>query len=101
MKVVRHKSTGKIIYSQTPDFEPGKGIENVRVLYDMPAEELEEVEITQQEWEHSQLMYTVEEKQSELGRPIIKALISAIEQKLSIPAGELHNLVKEKLEQIQ
>ena len=51
MKVVRHKITGRLVYRQEPDFEEGKGIINAVLMGEGPEEELEEVEVTQAQWD--------------------------------------------------
>jgi len=51
MKVVRHKITGRLVYRQQPDFEVGLGITNAVSFGCGSADELEEVEVTEAEWE--------------------------------------------------
>jgi len=58
MRAVRHISTGRIVYRESPDFEWGKGIANAVAGgdTDYPAEELEEVEVTQEDWDAELLL---------------------------------------------
>lgn len=64
MKVVKQISTGKIIYSQSPDFETGKGILNAKILNpSIPEADImeEKLNITEQEYQNlikSQTDYT-------------------------------------------
>jgi len=51
MLVVKHKDTGEILYRSEPEFEEGMGIKNASIIEGIPEIELEEVEITQQEWD--------------------------------------------------
>ena len=51
MWVVKRKSTGEIIYRQSPDFESGFGIKNATIIAGIPENDLEEVEVTQIEWD--------------------------------------------------
>ena len=51
MKVVKHKETGEILYRSEPEFEKGFGIKNASIGEGVPETELEEVNITQQEWD--------------------------------------------------
>ena len=57
MKVVKQKSTGKIVYRQSPDFEKGKGLINASIINSISADDLEEVEINRVEWDASQKDY--------------------------------------------
>ena len=49
-KVVRVKTTGETVYRQEPDFEPGLGIKNACVLFGLKKKELEEIELTREEY---------------------------------------------------
>ena len=51
MKVVRHKITGRLVHREIPDFEKGLGMLNAINFELGTAEELEEVEVTQAQWE--------------------------------------------------
>ena len=51
MRVVRNKVTGRLIYREEPDFEWGKGITNAILTGEGIENELEEIEVTEQEWE--------------------------------------------------
>jgi len=52
MRVVRHISTGRIVYRESPDFAWSMGIANaIASDINYPAEELEEVEVTQEDWD--------------------------------------------------
>ena len=51
MKVVKQKSTGKVVYRQSPDFEKGKGLLSASVVSSVSVDDLKEVEITQLEWD--------------------------------------------------
>ena len=51
MKVVRHKITGRLVYREIPDFEEGKGIINAILFGFGSKSELEEIEVTPEEWE--------------------------------------------------
>ena len=51
MKVVRHKITGRLVHREIPDFEKGLGILNAINFELGTAGELEEIEVTQAQWE--------------------------------------------------
>lgn len=51
MKAVRHK-TGRLVYREEPEFKPGYGIINAVLLGCGTEDELEEVEVTEKEWEN-------------------------------------------------
>lgn len=55
MKVTRLKTTGVITYRSDPEFETGKGIKNSLILFRdrVNPNDLEEVEITQEEWDNA------------------------------------------------
>ncbi len=50
MKVVRHIPTGKLVYAESPDFDVGMGIKNASILEGYSENELEEIEVTEEEW---------------------------------------------------
>jgi hypothetical protein len=64
MKVVKQISTGNIIHREIPDFETGKGIINASFITGISQSDLEEVEITQTEWDNHQatIQATIQEK---------------------------------------
>jgi hypothetical protein len=45
MRVVIEKNTGKVVYKQSPEFEPGKGILNAHVMYGYDESQIEEVNL--------------------------------------------------------
>lgn len=51
MKVVRHKITGRLVHREDPDFKDGMGITNAALFGCGSKDELEEIEVTPQEWE--------------------------------------------------
>ncbi len=52
-KIVREKSTQKTVYRQEPDFEEGLGIKNACIIHYLQPKDLEEVEITQEEYDNN------------------------------------------------
>lgn len=51
MKVVRKKGTQEIVYRSDPEFVDGMGIINAAMIKNYPPSELEEVTITQEQWD--------------------------------------------------
>src|SRR3990167_2768368 len=84
MKVVKQISTGNIVYRQSPDFEPGKGIECARAMHGLPITDLEEVEITQAEWNAEIAQRVEKEKETQLDTAITKALAQATLNRLNV-----------------
>jgi hypothetical protein len=56
MRVVRNTSTGRIVYRESPDFEWGKGIVNAVASDGYTESELEEIEVTEAEWDAELLL---------------------------------------------
>lgn len=56
MKVVRHKVTGRLVYREAPDFKKGLGVINAVLMGYGSKSELEEVEVTPEEWEAELLL---------------------------------------------
>ena len=79
MKVVKQKSTGKIVYRQSPDFEQGKGIINASIFNQIAADDLEEVVITRQEWDDVQ---KIKRDKTERDEKIDKEMWDLAEQSL-------------------
>ena len=79
MKVVKQKSTGEIVYRQSPDFEKGLGIINASIFNQISADDLEEVEITQQEWDDVQ---KISQDKAERDKKIDKEMRDLAEQSL-------------------
>jgi hypothetical protein len=50
-KIVKHKNTGKTVYRRSPEFKTGKGIESACSLYGFDPDDLEEIEITKEEYD--------------------------------------------------
>ena len=63
-KVVRVIATGETVYRQEPDFEQGLGIKNACILHGFKKKELEEVELTQEEYD-AELEVEFQEKEKE------------------------------------
>ncbi len=63
-RVVRVIKTGETVYRQEPDFEPGLGIKNACILLGFKKKELEEVEITQEEYD-AEINVEFQEKEKE------------------------------------
>lgn len=68
MLVVKQISTGKIVHRESPDFAKGMGILNASRLNGIPVEDLEEVDVTEQEWDASlpPIIITEEDLQTQL-----------------------------------
>ena len=81
MKVVRHKITGRLVYRELPDFKEGLGIINAALMGLGPEKELEEVEVTWEEWE-AELELREQERpptvQEQLGQ--LKDRVSSLEE---------------------
>lgn len=56
MRVVRNKLTGRPVYREDPDFEWGKGITNAVAHECGSVDELEEVEVTPEDWDAELLL---------------------------------------------
>ena len=97
MKVVKQKSTGRIVHREEPEFKPGKGKENASTSTGILETDLEEVEVSQADWDAEMALRADERKEGQLNRPEIKALIEAIEIKLSMGKGTFGQMVKDKL----
>ena len=51
MKVVKHKTTGRLIHRTIPNFQDGEGIKSALTYYAFDKDELEETTATLEEWE--------------------------------------------------
>ena len=51
MKVVKNIQTGRLVHREIPDFEEGKGIINAVAMGCGSIENLEEIEVTQTQWD--------------------------------------------------
>lgn len=76
MKAVKQLSTGRIVYRQSPEFEPGKGILSAKAT-GFPEADLEEISITQVEWDAEIALRVDNNKETTFNEAIIKALAKA------------------------
>lgn len=97
MKVVRQISTGRLVFRQEPDFEPSKGVLSVSRNSGIPETDLQEVDVMPADWDAELILRTNEEKERQLNKPEMKALIEVIEDTLSVARRTLRDRVKAKL----
>lgn len=96
MRVVKRISTGRIVYRESPDFEWGKGIPNAAKFPDnpYPVEELEEVEVTQAEWD-AELALREAERPRRLGELLDTTYPNP--QREAFKLSQLHGLTYQQL----
>lgn len=97
MKVVRQKSTQRLVYRESPDFVAGKGILNASAITRVPISDLEEIDALDTDWTTELALRQSDMKEIALNNPIISALIMAIEDKFPMLRGQLRQMVKDRM----
>jgi hypothetical protein len=90
VKVVKNKTTGRIVYREEPEFKEGYGILNAINLGLGKKEELIEVDATQEEWEAECKL-----QQEEAG-PTLREEVDKLKGEIEKVKEDVEKLKKEK-----